>query len=181
MQLHTPTISAPTLPRLGYLAALAAATFATAGAVIVIADDPPAPQVRAIAEPSQPVATRYFDIEANKAAGMRALGRHIAKTRAISVLALRRPRGQQGPQPGVSAEAGRRRLHRGAAAVAGGSAHPPLDVPEPPLGDRVLRIDREHLPERVARAVEQPQRLVRAPQAIERDHVLRRSLEDPAG
>jgi len=85
MQLHTPTISAPTLPRLGYLAALAAATFATAGAVIAIGDDQPAPQVRTIAEPIQPVAIRYLDIEASKAAGIGALGRHIAETRANTV------------------------------------------------------------------------------------------------
>jgi len=83
--LHTPTVSPPTLPRLGHLAAVAAATFATAGAVIVIADDAPTPQLPAIAEPSQPVAARYFDIEANKAAGMRALGRHIAQQQANSV------------------------------------------------------------------------------------------------
>ena len=85
MQLHTPTITAPTLPRLGYLAAVAAAAFATAGAVIVIGDDQPAPQVRTIAEPIQPVATRYLDIEANKAAGIGALGRHLAEMRAITV------------------------------------------------------------------------------------------------
>jgi hypothetical protein len=75
--LHTPTVRAPRLPRLGRVAALAVATCATAGAVTtVIADDPPAAQVRAIAAPSQPAA-HYFDIEANKVASMRALGRHI--------------------------------------------------------------------------------------------------------
>jgi hypothetical protein len=83
--LHSPTAFTPTLPRLGYLAALAATTFATAGAVIVVADEAPAAQVRTIAEPSQRMSARYFDIEANKAAGMRALGRHIAHQRADSV------------------------------------------------------------------------------------------------
>ena len=85
MPLHSPTASTPTLPRLGHLAALAAATFATAGAVIVVADEAPAAQVRTIAEPSQRVAARYFDIEANKAASMRALGRHLVQQRATSV------------------------------------------------------------------------------------------------
>jgi len=50
-------------------------------ATVVIADDQSAPAVRTIAEPSQPAVTRYFDIEANKAASMRALGRHIAELR----------------------------------------------------------------------------------------------------
>jgi hypothetical protein len=80
--LHTPTALAPRFPRFGRAAALAAVTCATAGAVtIVIADDQPVPQVRTIAEPSQPTA-RYFDLEANKAASMRALSRHIAEPQA---------------------------------------------------------------------------------------------------
>jgi hypothetical protein len=78
--LHTHTILAPTSRRYGYLTALAAAgTLAIAGAVTVVADGQPTPQVRAIAAP---MATRYLDIEANKAASMRALGRHMADTRA---------------------------------------------------------------------------------------------------
>ena len=77
MPLHTPTVRTPRLSRFGRVAALAVATCATAGAITtVIADDPPAAQVRAIAAPSQPAA-RYFDIEANKVAGVRALGRHM--------------------------------------------------------------------------------------------------------
>jgi hypothetical protein len=52
---------------------------AAGAATVVIADDQPAPQVRTIAEPSQPSATRYVDIEANKVASMRALGRHTAE------------------------------------------------------------------------------------------------------
>jgi hypothetical protein len=80
--LHTPTALAPRLPRLTRAAALAAASVAAGTATVVIADDQPAPQVRTIAAPSQPVATRYFDIEANKAASMRALSRHTAEQRA---------------------------------------------------------------------------------------------------
>lgn len=82
MPLYSTTVLAPRRPRLGRVAALAIATCATAGAVtIVIADDQPAPQVRSIAEPSNPATTRYFDVEANKAARMRALGRHNAQQR----------------------------------------------------------------------------------------------------
>ena len=49
-------------------------------------DRPQLPEVRlseneAIAEPSQPAESRYFDIEANKAASMRALGLHLAEQR----------------------------------------------------------------------------------------------------
>ena len=51
-------------------------------ATVVIADDQPAPQVPTIAARSQPAETRYFDIEANKTASMRALGRHTAEQRA---------------------------------------------------------------------------------------------------
>jgi hypothetical protein len=68
------------MPRFGRLAAIAAAA-ATAGAVtIAVTDDQPVPQVRAT-EAGQPAASRYFDIEANKAASMRALGRQIAAQR----------------------------------------------------------------------------------------------------
>jgi hypothetical protein len=75
--LQTPTVRAPRRPRLGRVVALAVATCATAGAVTtVIADDQPTAQARAIAKPSQPAA-RYFDIEANKAASMRALSRQM--------------------------------------------------------------------------------------------------------
>jgi len=75
------SVLAPRLPRLNRTTAVAlAAACATAGAVtIVIADDQPAPQIRSIAEPSQPVASRYQDLEANKAANSRALSRHIAE------------------------------------------------------------------------------------------------------
>jgi len=55
-------------PRLARIVAVLAASCATAGAVPV-----------AIAEPSQPAAIRYHDIEANKANSIRALGRHLAK------------------------------------------------------------------------------------------------------
>jgi hypothetical protein len=76
--LHTPTARRP---RLAHAAAIAtaAACIAAGAATIVIADDQPAPQIHTIAEPSQPVTSRYFDIEANKAASMRALGLHITQ------------------------------------------------------------------------------------------------------
>jgi hypothetical protein len=77
--LHTPTALAPRLPRLTCAAALAAASVAAGTATVVIADDQPVPQVRTVAES---MATRYFDIEANKAASMRALGLRIAEQRA---------------------------------------------------------------------------------------------------
>jgi hypothetical protein len=80
--LHSPTAVAPRRRRVGLIVTLAA-TCATAGAAtIVIANDQTAPHINAIAEPSQPVTSRYFDIEANKAASMRALGLHIAQQRA---------------------------------------------------------------------------------------------------
>jgi hypothetical protein len=80
--LHNPTVVAPRFARLGRLAALATATFATAGAVVVIADDQPVPSLRTVSEASRPAPTRYFDLEANKAASIPALGRHIAEQQA---------------------------------------------------------------------------------------------------
>jgi hypothetical protein len=80
--LHTPTVFAPRRPRLGRVAAIATACMAAGAATVVIAGDQPATQVGSIAEPSRPATTRYFDIEANKAASMRALGRHIAEQQA---------------------------------------------------------------------------------------------------
>jgi hypothetical protein len=79
--LHTPTVRRP---RLAHAAAIATATacIAAGAATIVIADDQPALQLHTIAKPSQRVTSRYFDIEANKAASMRALGLHIAEQRA---------------------------------------------------------------------------------------------------
>jgi hypothetical protein len=78
--LHSTTITAVRMPRRARLAVIAAAA-ATAGAVtIAVTEDRPAPQVRTIGESAQQ-ASRYFDLEANKAAGMRALGERIAVTR----------------------------------------------------------------------------------------------------
>ncbi|HEV8054826.1 MAG TPA: hypothetical protein VGP30_08345, partial [Candidatus Limnocylindrales bacterium] len=61
------------------------------------------PQLRTIAAPTQPAASRYFDIEANKAASMHALGRHMAQE-----TANRTPRSQDldatRPTAGVRAE-----------------------------------------------------------------------------
>jgi hypothetical protein len=76
VSLHTPTVLAPRRPRLMRAVAIATACIAAGVATVVIADDQPAPRVRTIAEPSRPT-TRYFDIEANKAASTRALSRHI--------------------------------------------------------------------------------------------------------
>ena len=77
MPLHTPTDLALRRPRLTRAAAVATACIAAGVATVVIGDDQPAPQARTIAAPSQHAATRYFDIEANKAASMRALSRHM--------------------------------------------------------------------------------------------------------
>lgn len=82
MPLHTHTVLAPRLARLGRITAIATACIAAGTATVVIADDQPAPQAGTIAATSQPAVTRYFDIEANKAASMRELGRHIAQQRA---------------------------------------------------------------------------------------------------
>jgi len=68
----------PQRRRFGLVAVLAA-TCATAGAAtIAIADDEPASQIYTIVAPGQPATSRYFDIEANKAGSMRALGLRIA-------------------------------------------------------------------------------------------------------
>jgi hypothetical protein len=80
--LHSPTVIAARRPRLGRVAAIATACMAAGAAPIAIADDQPSGQARSIAEPSQPAVTRYFDIEANKANSMRALGLHMAEQRA---------------------------------------------------------------------------------------------------
>jgi hypothetical protein len=66
------------VPRLARAAAVATACMATGAATVAIADDQSVPQVRTVAETA---ITRYFDIEANKAAGMRALGLHLAEQR----------------------------------------------------------------------------------------------------
>ena len=79
---NIPTVVAARRTRLTRAAAIATACMAAGAATVVIADDQPAPQVRSIADPSQPVATRYIDTETNKMASMRALRRHIAKQRA---------------------------------------------------------------------------------------------------
>jgi hypothetical protein len=83
--LHSTTVLAPRRPRLTRAAAIATACIAAGAAAVVIADDQPAPQVRTTATPSQSTATRYFDIEANKAASMRALGRRTAERQTILI------------------------------------------------------------------------------------------------
>lgn len=85
MPLHSTAVTAVRMPRLAQLAAIAAAA-ATAGAVtIALTEDRPAPQIRTVAAPAQPAASRYFDLEANKAASMRALGRQLAVRRTDQV------------------------------------------------------------------------------------------------
>jgi len=66
------------VPRLARAAAVAVATacMATGAATVAIAVDQSVPQVRTVAATA---ITRYFDIEANKAASMRALGRHFTE------------------------------------------------------------------------------------------------------
>jgi hypothetical protein len=59
--------------------ALAAVTGAIA---IGTSGEQPFSQVSSIAEAGQPPATRYHDLEANKASSMRALGLHLARQRA---------------------------------------------------------------------------------------------------
>jgi predicted outer membrane protein len=66
------------VPRLARAAAIAIVCMATGAANAAIADDQSVPQVRTVAGTA---ISRYFDIEANKAASMRALGRRIAEQR----------------------------------------------------------------------------------------------------
>jgi NAD(P)-dependent dehydrogenase (short-subunit alcohol dehydrogenase family) len=80
--LHTSTVPAPRRSRRGLTGALAGTLIAAGAATVVIAGNQPGRQIDTIGEPSRPAVTRYFDIEANKAASMRALGRHIAEQRA---------------------------------------------------------------------------------------------------
>ena len=75
MPLHSSTRR---VARLARAAAVATACMATVAATVAIADDQSAPQVRTVAETA---ITRYFDIEANKALSMRALGLHLAEQR----------------------------------------------------------------------------------------------------
>jgi len=77
--LHSHTILAPRRPRLGRLAAITTACVAAGAATVSIADEQTARQDGSIAEPSRATTTRYFDIQANKAASMRMLSRHLAE------------------------------------------------------------------------------------------------------
>ena len=86
MPLHSSTVTAVRTPRLAQFAAIAAVATATAGAVTVaLTDDRPAPQIRTIAESAQPAPSRYLDREANKAASISALGRHVVVPRSEPV------------------------------------------------------------------------------------------------
>ena len=66
MPLHTPT--APRRARFAHAAVIAAATGIITGGVTIAIDGQTA------AEAHQPAISRYYDIEANKASSMRALG-----------------------------------------------------------------------------------------------------------
>ena len=76
MPLHTSTVLAPRPRRRPRRRLRDAAAFSAA-----VSDGQTAPPARTIAEQSRPVATPYLDIEANKAASMRALGLHMAAQR----------------------------------------------------------------------------------------------------
>lgn len=85
MPLHSSTVTAVRMPRFARFAAIAA-TVATVGAfTIAQAENGPAPQVPKIAESAQPAASRYLDLEANKAANMHALGEQMAVSRTEQV------------------------------------------------------------------------------------------------
>jgi hypothetical protein len=80
--LHTPTVPAPRQAGLARTAIIVvAACIAAGGVTIAFSDGKSATPDRTIAETNQPVTSRYFDIEANKAASMRALGLHLAEQR----------------------------------------------------------------------------------------------------
>jgi hypothetical protein len=75
--LHTATVAAARRPRLGLIAAVVAVSVAAGAGTVVIAGNEAAPQIDTSAGPSRAAATRYFDIEANKARTMRELGLHM--------------------------------------------------------------------------------------------------------
>jgi hypothetical protein len=70
---YSPTLR---IPRVARAATVATALLAAGAATVAVAEDQPVPQVRTVAETA---ITRYFDLEANKAASMRALGLHLAE------------------------------------------------------------------------------------------------------
>jgi hypothetical protein len=76
--LNSPTVVTPRHSRAGRIAAIAIACVAAGAATFVIAADDPAPAIHSAGEPSQPAISRYYDLEANKAVTMRALGRREA-------------------------------------------------------------------------------------------------------
>ena len=78
----TSTVSAHQRPRLALAATLVAVTCAASGIAFGTSGEQPFSQLSSIAEAAQPRATRYDDLEANKAKSMRALGLHRAEQRA---------------------------------------------------------------------------------------------------
>jgi hypothetical protein len=81
--LHTiPAVSGHRRPRLALAATLAAVTCAASGAIAIgSSGEQPFAQLSSFADGGQP-SDRYYDIEANKANSMRALGRHLDEQRA---------------------------------------------------------------------------------------------------
>jgi len=83
--LHTPTITAPHLPRTGRLAAVTVALVVGAGAgAVVLANGDPTPHVR-VAPAGAATVVPDRGLELNKAASMQALSRHLAAQRARRV------------------------------------------------------------------------------------------------
>ena len=87
------TLVAPRQHRLARFAAVAALTVAAAGAAVVVTgDEQTLPEVRPFAQSTG----AYDDLAANKAASMRALGRHLTAQHAAPGPRLLRRRSQQG-------------------------------------------------------------------------------------
>ena len=99
MPLHTPTITAPHLPRTGRLAAVTVALVVGAGAVVLATSDP-TPQVR-VAPAGAATVVPDLGLEVNKAASMQALSRHSPRS-APSASRSSTTSSQQGPEPGCT-------------------------------------------------------------------------------
>jgi hypothetical protein len=78
------------LRALAVLGLAATAALASTSALAQPTHDAATAQIHTIAEPSQPATSRSFDIEANKAASMRALSRHLAEQAEDRALAQER-------------------------------------------------------------------------------------------
>jgi hypothetical protein len=96
VSLHSSTQPDHRFPRLALVVTLATLGCATAGAV---GDGDRATARIAVAEAGQAKASRYYDLEANKAQSMRALGRHLmqgtGRTSRYDDLEANKARGQR--------------------------------------------------------------------------------------